>query len=118
MLKQAHLARVVSEEASDSLDKSFKREEVFDSLDKSFSEYQDNHPQSTSYRLIFPTRPTELELKAIALHFAAEGYDVRSIEPSCLIISWADAKEGWTGTITIINTVCRFKQASYQKNED
>jgi len=105
MLQPAYLARNASEEA-------------FASLDKSFSEYQNNHPRSTSYNLGFTGYPTDLEMKAIALHFATAGYDVSSDSRAHLIISWENAKEGWTGAINIGNSICHFKQASYQKNEE
>lgn len=95
MLQQAHLAHKVSEDA-------------FYALDQEFSQYQKEHPRSTSYTLPLSSNTDENETKSIALHFSDAGYDVTSKSYTKLVIDWAHAEEGRIGLIDINNARLTF----------
>lgn len=95
MLQQAYLARKVSEDA-------------FLSLDKKFSEYQKEHPRSTSYILDLSYNPDAEEMKILALHFSDAGYDVFCTTSEKFEIDWTFAEEGRTGIINIRNAWLTF----------
>lgn len=95
MLQQAHLAHKVSEDA-------------FYALDQEFSQYQKEHPLSTSYTLPLSDNAGGNEMQSIALHFSDAGYDVTSKTYTQLVIDWAHAEEGRIGLIDINNARLTF----------